>query len=112
MVPQLGFWIKDDKSGKQVCSISNDRYFKPNSFLNFGSLNLDLKTGLFDVREIISQQKGKKDHENKDLESRLQIVFGLISQKEYVENISKKSGSDLLKVELFGIKLNDDISNY
>lgn len=110
--PMIGIYIFNPKTQKKDSCTSNlDRSFEEKSYIN-GPINVDIKTGLFDVREIISQQKGKKDHGNKDLESKLQMVFSLISQKEYVENISKKSSSDLLKVSLFGIKLNDDISNY
>ena len=110
--PMIGVYITNPKTKKKDSCTSNLNYnFEERSYIN-GPINVDIKTGLFDVREIISQQKGKKDHGNKDLESKLQMVFSLISQKEYVENISKKSSSDLLKVSLFGIKLNDDISNY
>jgi hypothetical protein len=60
-------------------------YFRE-SFLNSGPINVDRKSGIFDIREIISQQKGKKDENNEDLQVKLQSIFGLISE-ESIQNL-------------------------
>jgi len=114
--PEIGYYFKDQNTGKNTCSILLDDYFSKDSFLNIGLLNLDANTGIFDVQNMISEQKGKKDENEKDLQVKLQLIFGLVSEDQYKTSVAstqkKENLSSLLKVDLFGIKLGDQISNY
>jgi len=113
--PEIGFYVLDSKTNKKVCLPNLNPYFRE-PFLNSGPINVDRKSGIFDIREIISQQKGKKDENNEDLQVKLQSIFGLISEDQYKTSLAstqkKENLPSLLKIDLFGIKLGDQISNY
>ena len=47
--PVIGFYQLSKKTNKKVCSPSLNRYFKV-PFLNAGSITVDRKSGLFDIR--------------------------------------------------------------
>jgi hypothetical protein len=88
--PEIGWYILDKETNKKICSpiwkYREESDFN-NPFIGSGPIKVDFKSGFFDIRDIIEQQKNEPEETIHDRyvsrEYKLNVVFGLISKEQY-----------------------------